>query len=218
MGAQRPRPKRDRSLITRGQPRHMLAAMKRILVSLVLVSCGGSTVNHAPRDGASGDAPTTDTPAGGFALTSTAFAGGTAIPTANSCKGADTSPPLAWTGAPSGAKSFAVVLTDTSLAPELQHWVIYNIPPTATGLPASVEKAYMPSNVPGAQQTTSYDDTTRGYLGPCPPVAHNYEFAVYALDVATLPGGSAQTTRQEALASIIGHKLASATLSGSFKP
>jgi len=55
----------------------MLAAMKRILVSLVLVGCGGSG-NHAPRDGASGDGPTTD----GFALTSTAFAGGAAIPTA----------------------------------------------------------------------------------------------------------------------------------------
>jgi Raf kinase inhibitor-like YbhB/YbcL family protein len=189
--------------------------MKRLLLGLVLVSCSNSS-DRAPTDGAASDTATTDT--GGFALTSTAFAESGTIPTVSTCKGANTSPPLAWAGAPSGAQSFAVVLTDLSLTPALQHWVIYDIAASATGLPANVENVYQPGNVTGAHQTGSVNASVVGYYGPCPPKgpAHSYQFQVYALDVAALPGTSAQTTRADAVTAITMHKLASATVTGSF--
>jgi phosphatidylethanolamine-binding protein (PEBP) family uncharacterized protein len=118
-----------------------------------------------------------------------------------------------------GALSYAVVLTDKSFN-NLVHWVIYDVPASATGLPAAVEKTYAPTNVMGAHQTTSYQSTARGYLGPCPPIGggpHTYEFAVYGVDVATLPGASMTTTRPEAVALIMQHMKAKATLTGTYE-
>jgi Raf kinase inhibitor-like YbhB/YbcL family protein len=185
-------------------------AMKRILLGLALVGCNSNSSQTR-------DAAAVDTPPGTIALTSTAFTEGGAIPMVHTCKDANTSPPLAWTGAPSGTQSFAVVLTDLSLAPHLVHWAIFDIPAAATGLPANIEKVYAPSNVTGAHQV-SFQNQTQGYQGPCPPNEHTYEFAVHALDVATLPGATAQTTPAEAVASITTHQLASGTLTGTYTP
>jgi hypothetical protein len=133
----------------------------------------------------------------------------------NTCNGANTSPELAWTGAPAAAKSWAIVLTDKSN--NLVHWVIYDVPGTSAGLPANVEKAYQPANVQGAKQTTSYQPATRGYLGPCPPTEHTYQFALYALDVATLPNVTMSSTRTDAETEIKKHVVATATLTGKYK-
>jgi phosphatidylethanolamine-binding protein (PEBP) family uncharacterized protein len=75
----------------------------------------------------------------------------------------------------------------------------------------------MPANVTGAKQTLSYQ-AVRGYLGPCPPNVHTYEFVVYALDVATLPGATMATTRAQAVPIILDHDLAAASLSGMYGP
>lgn len=188
----------------------MLATMKHILLlGLVLAGCSSNsakTVDAAAQDGA------TDS----MILTSPAFAEGGAIPVANTCKGANTSPALAWTGAPSGTKSFAVVLTD--LSNSMTHWVIYDIPASAAGLPTAVENVDAPASVPGAHQIVSIHAPTVGYYGPCPPATHTYQFAVYALDTATLPGVSAQSTRPEATAAIQAHRRDSGTLTGTFTP
>jgi Raf kinase inhibitor-like YbhB/YbcL family protein len=133
----------------------------------------------------------------------------------NACAGANTSPQLVWTGNAMNAMSFAVVLTDKSN--NLIHWVIYDIPGTATGLPANVEKVYAPTNVAGAHQTLSYQNV-RGYLGPCPGTMHTYEFAVYALSVATLPGATMTTTRAQAMPLIMQNMVASDTLTGTYTP
>ncbi len=142
---------------------------------------------------------------------------GATIATANTCDGANTSPQLAWTGNTMNAQSFAVVLTDKSNG--LVHAVIYDIPASATGLPADVEKVYAPTDVPGAHQTDSYTAGMRGYRGPCPPVnggAHTYEFALFGLDVAALPGASMTTTRAQAVTLINQHKTATVTLTGMY--
>src|SRR6185437_3021384 len=66
----------------------------------------------------------------GFTLTSTAFTEGAAIPSRFTCDGAGTAPPLAWTGAPSGTKSFALIADDPDApdpkAPKVTwvHWVL----------------------------------------------------------------------------------------------
>jgi Raf kinase inhibitor-like YbhB/YbcL family protein len=170
---------------------------------VLLVGCGASS--HAA------DAFEVAT----FPLTSAALADNAAFDAANTCDGADTSPVLAWSGAPASTQSYAVVLLDNSIS--LVHWVIYDVPPTVTGLPADVEKAYAPGNVAGAHQTPSFQATTIGYLGPCPPTRHTYQFTVYALDVPTLPAASMTTAGGDALASIDEHRIATGMLTGTYQ-
>lgn len=45
-------------------------------------------------------------------ITSTAFANGAEIPVVHTCEGEDRAPPLAWTDAPAGVKSFALIVDD----------------------------------------------------------------------------------------------------------
>jgi Raf kinase inhibitor-like YbhB/YbcL family protein len=185
--------------------------MKYLLLGLAASGCGHSDTKTVDAPGPDG------TPSSSFNLTSSAFAEGGTIPTVSTCSGANTSPPLAWSGAPAGTQSFAVVLSDLSIS--LVHWVIYDIPPSAPGLPASVEASYAPSNVTGAHQTVSVQTSTVGYYGPCPsrpPPTHTYQFAVYALDVATLPGASQNTTRTDAIAAIAAHRVGMGTLTGMY--
>ena len=79
-----------------------------------------------------------------LAITSTAFAHNAAIPKQYTCEGKDTSPPLAWSGVPSNAKSLALIVDDPDApdpaAPKMTwvHWVLYNLPPSATGLAEGV--------------------------------------------------------------------------------
>jgi Raf kinase inhibitor-like YbhB/YbcL family protein len=195
--------------------------MTSIAYASVLVGVGvglglGLAACSSDSPKATGDGGTQDATAGSMTLTSTAFAEGGTIPTDNSCKGANTSPVLAWTGAPSGTQGFAVVLTDQTIS--MAHWVIYDVSASATGLPAAIENNASPASVPGAHQIDSIHSGTIGYYGPCPPSAHTYQFTVYALDVATLPGVSASSSRPEAVAAIQPHRLASGTLTGNFAP
>lgn len=187
--------------------------MTRLGLGLVLAGCGSSSGNTID---AAGQDATSDSPGGSMLLTSPAFSEGGTIPTANTCKGANTSPMLTWTGAPTGTQSFAVVLTDQTIS--MAHWVIYDVPASATGLPPAIENTSDPASVPGAHQIVSIHAPTVGYYGPCPPnpPAHTYQFAVYALDVAPLPGVSAQSMRPEAVAAILAHRLATGTLTGTF--
>ncbi len=149
-----------------------------------------------------------------FTLTSTDLASDAAFNAANTCDGVDTSPALAWTGAPSDAQSFAVVLEDNTI--QLIHWVIYDIPPTVSALPANVDKVYAPIAVAGAHQTASFQATTIGYLGPCPTALHTYQFTAYALDASPLPGASMTTDGGDALAAIEEHQIASGLLTGTY--
>jgi Raf kinase inhibitor-like YbhB/YbcL family protein len=209
----------------RRSDRHYAARMRNVLATLVavisLVGCGGDdggspvTVDGSIDSPLTVDAAIDSPPALTFALTSTAYAEGATIPVVHTCDGANTSPPLAWTNPPAGTMSFAVIFTDRSNM--LTHSVIYDIPSTAMTLPANVQKVYAPNNVTGAHQTTGYDNSTRGYLGPCPPTAqgpHTYELALYALSVATLPNGSMATTKAQASTAILANMLGVAKLTG----
>jgi len=140
-----------------------------------------------------------------------------AIPSKYACSpGANGSPDLTWTAGPAGTLSYAVVLTDKSN--NLLHWVIWDIPGGTTLLPAGVEKKATPAIPAGSKQVKSYDNKTFGYLGPCPPNKHTYEFAVFALDVATLAGVTTASTRAEVNTEILNHDLASTTLTGTYTP
>src|ERR1700687_5941269 len=90
-------------------------------------------------------------------LTSPAFASNGVIPKQYSCEGTDISPPLQWSGAPQGTKSFVLIIDDPDApdprAPKMTwvHWVVYNIPPSASSLPenASAEKKLPPGAAEG---------------------------------------------------------------------
>jgi Raf kinase inhibitor-like YbhB/YbcL family protein len=183
----------------------MLPAMKAFATCIVafgLVGCGDDgaspPVDSSPVDDGQMmtiDTPQTDGPLGLFTLTSATITNGGVIPLTHVCTsqgGMNLSPALEWTNVPTGTMSFAVVFTDIFVpAQPFLHSVIYDIPASATGLPADVEKAYAPTDVPGAHQTLGYNNATRGYLGPCPQNGtHTYEFAVYALPTATLTGAT----------------------------
>jgi Raf kinase inhibitor-like YbhB/YbcL family protein len=187
--------------------------------ALLLAAACSSTTTIVPGNASSsggGDDAGTDAavPAGPFTLTSTAFEEGGAIPASHTCM-SGTSPALEWTGAPADTKSFAIVLNDVSTS--FLHSIIYDIPKDLTGLPANVQKAYMPTNVPGAKQTRAYSNNF-GYAGPCPNSKHSYEFVLYALDVEALPNMTMSTTLAAGQTEIKKHVVESTKLTGTFTP
>jgi Raf kinase inhibitor-like YbhB/YbcL family protein len=129
-----------------------------------------------------------------FTLTSPDLSDGGTIAAAQvfndfGCQGGNVSPALAWSGAPAGTKSFALMVHDPD-APTGSgwwHWVAYNIPPGTTSLPPGAgdpKKNLMPAGA--VQGRTDYGSI--GYGGPCPPpgAPHHYHFRLYALKVAKL--------------------------------
>ena len=84
-------------------------------------------------------------------LVSSAFEEGGAIPKKYTCEGQDVSPPLAWSGVPQGAKSLVLIVDDPDApdpkAPKMTwvHWVLYNLPANATGLPDGVTIKALPA-------------------------------------------------------------------------
>jgi Raf kinase inhibitor-like YbhB/YbcL family protein len=112
------------------------------------------------------------------------------------CNGQNVSPALEWRNVPAGTKSLALQVYDPD-APTgsgFWHWAVYNIPPTATGLPQGTGNAAdrLPAGAFGGN--TDFLDTgaTGGngnYGGPCPPTGdkpHHYVFTLYALAVDKL--------------------------------
>ncbi|MGH9717775.1 MAG: YbhB/YbcL family Raf kinase inhibitor-like protein [Candidatus Acidiferrales bacterium] len=147
-------------------------------------------------------------------LSSTAFHDGQPIPKKYTCDGQDVSPDLAWSGAPDETKSLALIVDDPDApAGVWVHWVIYDLPANARGLPESVPKDRELRD--GTRQGKN-DFGKIGYGGPCPPhgPAHRYFFKLYALREKTgmKPGAS----KDELERAIRGRILAQATLTGKF--
>src|SRR5262249_20606694 len=109
-------------------------------------------------------------------LSSSAFDANGSIPATHTCDGESAPPPLEWSGAPDGTKSFALIVDDPD-APDPKapkrtfvHWVVYDIPASAT-------------HIDGKHNDGVNDGGSRGYTGPCPPIGrHRYFFKLYALD------------------------------------
>ena len=149
-------------------------------------------------------------------ISSTAFSDGQKIPVAHSGDGADTSPPLAWSDAPAGTVSWALICEDPD-APRgtYTHWVLFNLPAETHQLPGGV--SHDATLADGARHGTN-DFGKLGYGGPAPPAGkpHRYFFKLYALDtlLEKLPSGA---SRSELLAAIEGHVLAEAHVMGTYQ-
>jgi hypothetical protein len=146
-------------------------------------------------------------------LSTTAFANGAVIPARHTCEGADESPALQWSGAPDGARSFAMIVEDPD-APvgAWIHWLLWDIPASTQALPQGFEAGS--TGVSGRN-----DFGRRGYGGPCPPRGHGphrYFFHLFAVDQASL--GLAEGSNRKALDNALaGHVLAKADYMGRYE-
>jgi Raf kinase inhibitor-like YbhB/YbcL family protein len=151
-------------------------------------------------------------------LTSEAFTAGGDIPSQYTCQGDDSSPPLQWSGVPEQARSLVLIVDDPDApdpaAPRMTwvHWVLYNLPATAGGLPAGVGSADLPA---GSEEGVN-DWKRPGYGGPCPPVGrHRYFHKLYALD--TRLEGLKRPTKAAVEAAMQGHVIAQTELVGHYQ-
>ena len=98
---------------------------------------------EARPDGGGDGAVTTQTyepkRTGNFVLRSAAVATGGMLPVEFTGDGASISPPLEWSGAPAGTKSFAVIMHHFDPEGKTKwYWTLYNIPAEVSGLPKDV--------------------------------------------------------------------------------
>lgn len=166
-------------------------------------SSTGGSANAGASSGGSGSGGAST---GGFTLTSPGWTANAAcsadakdqcpvFPKDNigtSIGGANKSPELNWTGAPSATMSYAIVLQDlTNITggKPFVHWVMWNIPGTTQKLPAGLDTAAMPSVPAGASQK-SFGMGYQG-SGKCGNV---YEFVLYALPTAMYTGSTTNQT------------------------
>jgi Raf kinase inhibitor-like YbhB/YbcL family protein len=144
-----------------------------------------------------------------FGLQSSAFEHGGPIPRRHSCEGEDLSPPLAWSGAPKGTRSLALVVDDPDApAGTFTHWLGWGLD---TGAGRLGEGEAGP--VEGRN-----DFGTSGYRGPCPPPGHGrhrYSFRLYALD--SDPGLRPGASKRELERALEGHTLAVVELVGTYE-
>ncbi len=157
-------------------------------------------------------------------LSSSAWADGGAIPVKYTQAGGEVSPPLAWSNVPDGVQSFVLIVHDVDAAignglDDILHWMVWNIPATATGLPEGVPQG--PELADGARQISATGPFYRGPGAAAAGPAHHYVFELFALDTATLDvpavGASPPQTRAAVLAAMAGHVRGKAALVGLFR-
>ena len=128
-------------------------------------------------------------------VTSTEFGQGVPIPHQYTCHGAGESPPLAWSGQPSGTRALALVMDDAGapITPYV-YWIVFNISPATPDIQAGRKP-------PGAAEAVNSRGTV-GYAPPCPARSHQYRFTVYALNASLrLPNGASLPAAWSAIAS-----------------
>jgi Raf kinase inhibitor-like YbhB/YbcL family protein len=151
-------------------------------------------------------------------LTSPAFTHNGAMPARLTCDGRDVSPELRWSGLPAGTQSLALIVDDPDApdpaAPRMTwvHWVLYNIPPSATGLGQGAASGGLPAGT-----LEGLNDWGRtGYGGPCPPIGrHRYFHRLYALSVV-LPKLN-RPNKADLEHAMKGHVIAEAQLIGTYQ-
>lgn len=128
---------------------------------VVLAACSSGDEGRSGAETTAADGPSI------INVRSSAFQAGGAIPRKYSCSGDEVSPPLSWSGVPSGTQELALVVDDPD-AGGFVHWVLAGIDPGTT----SIAEGTVPQ---GAREVAEYK-------GPCPPSGtHHYQFTVYAL-------------------------------------
>ena len=136
--------------------------------------------------------------------------------------GEGTSPAMSWANAPAGTQSFVLHMHDMDLArnkttDDQAHWVVWNIPSTATGFPEGVPKGAQLAD--GSYQISATGQMYRGPGAPATGPQHHYVFELFALDtkIDVLPTADAFETRATVVKAMQGHILAKAVYGGLFR-
>jgi Raf kinase inhibitor-like YbhB/YbcL family protein len=138
------------------------------------------------------------------------------------------SPELKWANVPAGTLSFVVNMLDPDVSvqrgTETQpHWIVWNIPGTATGLGEGVKAgAELPD---GSRQISASGPQYRGPGAPATGPLHHYTLELYALDTkidvppstAAQPVTAAVETRASVMKAMQGHVLGKAVYVGLFR-
>jgi Raf kinase inhibitor-like YbhB/YbcL family protein len=155
-------------------------------------------------------------------MTVPGFADGSEVPVKFSCSAqpAAVSPEVQWKQAPPGTQSFLLLVHDPEPHPgkgltDITHWLIWNIPGTAAGLPEGIPAG---STLPdGSHQLKGGgNNPTAAYRGPCAPPGpdHHYTWELWALD--TKLDVSEDATRPDVMKAADGHILGAALWIGKF--
>jgi len=159
-----------------------------------------------------------------FKLTSPAFQDDAALDVKNAgnregnanCVGQNISPPLAWSNAPDGTKSFALLMFDPEAGggTGFSHMVVYGIPASVPGF-AEGELSKPSDKFVGGKNGAG----TAAYAGPCPPPGTDYHHFTLILVATDLDPKDLQPgmTREELLPAIKPHAKGSAGLILRFK-
>jgi Raf kinase inhibitor-like YbhB/YbcL family protein len=205
--------------------------MKLTLSAVVALSSAAFLLAQAPAGGRAGGGRAGFAPRPALSVSSPAWQDGDEIPLTNSFYGDNKSPAFEfhWTlGAnptmpPDTLKTYAVIFHDienstNKTAVDTLHWSAFNIPGTATGLPAGLAAGTLPDGtVNGPGIAMGRPNATEGsYFGPGagPGPFHHYVFEFYALDTKLdLP---AKTTREDLMKAMDGHIIGKAAYVGRF--
>lgn len=136
--------------------------------------------------------------------------------------GEGTSPAMSWANVPAGTQSFFLNMRDMDVArnkgtEDQAHWVVWNIPASATGLPEGLPKG---SQLPdGSYQISATGPVYRGPGAGANGPYHHYMFELYALDTKldVKPSEDAFETRTRVMAAVQGHVLGKAVYGGLFR-
>jgi Raf kinase inhibitor-like YbhB/YbcL family protein len=136
--------------------------------------------------------------------------------------GEGTSPAISWANVPAGTQSFVLNMRDMDVArnkttDDQAHWVVWNIPASATGLPEGVPKGSQRPD--GSYQISATGPMYRGPGAPANGPHHHYMFEIYALDTKldVTPASDAFETRANVMKAMQGHVLGKAVYGGLFK-
>ena len=198
-----------------------MRAMPWCLVATVILQIAVAAQAPAGQRGAAPAGPA-------MTLTITGFPDGGMIPVKFSqaaegaAPGEGTSPAMSWANAPAATQSFFLHMHDMDLArnkttDDQAHWVLWNIPATATGLPEGVPKGSPRPD--GSYQTSATGPMYRGPGAGANGPYHHYVFEIYALDtkIDVQPAADAFETRANVMKAIQGHILAKAVYGGLFR-
>jgi Raf kinase inhibitor-like YbhB/YbcL family protein len=197
------------------------------VVSVLMIAALLAVPGFGQDRGGRGAAATT--PAGpAMTLTVMGFPDGGQIPVKFSqaapgaAPGEGTSPAISWANAPAGTQSFVLNMHDMDVArnkttDDQAHWVVWNMPATATGMPEGVQKG---SQLPdGSFQISATGPVYRGPGAPANGPPHHYMFEVFALDTKldVKPTADAFETRANVMKAMQGHILGKAVYGGLFR-
>jgi Raf kinase inhibitor-like YbhB/YbcL family protein len=196
----------------------------RLFIISAIAMIAATYLSAQERGGQRGGAPA----APPMTLTVSGFPDGGQIPVKFSqaaegvAPGEGLSPAMTWTNTPPGTQSFVLHMHDLDVArnkttDDQAHWVVWNIPATATGLPEGVPKGAQLAD--GSYQISATGQMYRGPGAAATGPVHHYMFEIYALDTKldVTPAADAFDTRANVMKAMQGHILGKAVYGGLFK-